>query len=216
MNAKRLKTDLTQVAMQVRAANGQVHQLVGRPAIRAAFPMKAKGATTRDKDYYHKVAYPAAGSSSLPFFNEYAGGNNKTLADTNMQAAGKFTGRDFFLEGFDLIPQATAAAEADKLADLALVLNAGRLVVRDNDGQEVLSVFPIRRLVSDRSLLGVDTTQGASDKADPYMLRNPVNIEEDEQFSVSIEFYGTAPTPTAAVNLTVIMLGQEHKDAIKY
>lgn len=214
MNAKHLKTDLTKVTHAVRTGNGTV-QIVGREAIRAAYPMKAKGPIARDKDIYHKVAYPAAGSASLSYFNEAVGSNSKTLADTNMQKAGEFTGRDFFLEGFDLIPEATAAAEADKLADLAKVLNKGRLVVRDNEGTEVCSVFPIRRLVSDRTLLGVDTTQGSSTPRDPYMLRNQINIEEGEKFAVSIEYYGAPPTPTADVNLTLTMLGQEHKAAIK-
>ena len=134
---------------------------------------------------------------------------------TNMEKAGEMAkGKDFFLEGIDVIPQPTAAAEADRLADLTKLLNSGRLVLLDSDQKEIFSVFPLRRVVSDLTFSGIDTTHGNADERDPFMLANPINIEEGQRFTVNIDFPGVAPVLTADTYLTVVLLGQEHKAAI--
>jgi hypothetical protein len=194
----------------------QQQQIMGRPAIRALFPMKTKGPAVRDKTLYSRVSYPAAGAAETLCFQDKNGASGKTLYDTNMSQPGQIDDKkDFFLEGFDIMPISAGATEAAKLADLEAVLNYGLLVLEDEDGKEVFSDGPLRIFVSDRSLLGVDTTQGNSDRVEPYMMRNPINMEAGQSFTVAIRFPGVAPTPSAAISLLVKMLGQEHTGAIE-
>lgn len=213
MNSKKNKMDLAQV-MVTDSSTGR--QVMGREAIRAAYPMKTSGPNSRDRDLYHVVTYPAAGTTQIVCFGEAVGQNGVKLDKTNMEKAGEFgKGKDQFVEGFNIIPLSAAATEADRLADLTKLLNKGRLVVVDEDGKEVYSVFPLRRVVSDLSLNGLDTTHGNSIPREPHMLRNPFNIEEGQRFSVNLDFPNVAPVLTADVTLTVMILGQEHKAALR-
>lgn len=210
------KRDLTKVTHTVRMANGQVAQLVGREAIRAAHPMESKHDTVRDKSYYHQVTYPAAGTSEIPLFREVAGSGNVTLETTNMEDTGKFTeGKDFFLEGLDILPLPTAAAEADKLADLVKLLNKGRLVIANADDKEIFSDGPLREFVSDLSLIGINTTAGGRAESVKFTLANPITIPGGKRFNAYLRFPGTKPVLSADCGLLVKLLGQEMSAAVQ-
>lgn len=183
-----------------------------RGHLRASFPMKTSGNSVRDRNFFHKVSYPAIGTPEVICFDKAKDATGVTNMDIG-GAMGK--DKDFFNEGFDLIPVSAAATEADRVADLEKLLNTGFLVLVDEDDKEIFSDGPLRIFVSDRALIGVNTTMGNGAR-DHYMLRNPFNIEAEQRFGVKLVFKGTAPVLTAAVSLTVRMLGQEHKAAMQH
>ena len=122
MNPAKMKRDLSRVTRRElrKAPNGQAVQVevASRQAIRDSYPMNTKGESAKDKDLYHKMKYLAAGMTELSFFNAQVNGPNGAGGSigydvTNMEKAGEMAkGKDFFLEGIDVIPQPTAAAEA--------------------------------------------------------------------------------------------------------
>lgn len=196
MNKTMMQRDLTTMTLQ------QIVQ---------DFRVNSGAVEVRDKVLRHKRTLAAAGGvTQLIFFKESTGSQGYTLQETNMEEVGKLaSGKMFLLEGFELLPFAKAATEANRLLDLVELLNTG-VVSFDYLDKPRFEDGPLIHFVASTSLIGVDATTGDGGKHH-YMLRNPILIEEGKQFGLRVTWPGAGGSPalTADVDLDWRLIGQE-------
>lgn len=182
---------------------------------------------------YHIQSYPAAGSTSLSFFQTPAGASSTTLEDTNMQLAGQLAApQSFLITGISInwYPGQTAAAPVQlgaaaitgSLNDQAAVFRRGLVqltVGNKNYGQwAALDMLPPRSHLNAAVATSDATTAAAAlnlrmevpyiDGA-PFKI-NPYRLMASQNFKVTVDFPGGAvalPSGDALARIGVILWG---------
>lgn len=182
--------------------------------------------------WFDKLTYPAVGINNLRFFQTPIGGNNgaKTIADTNMQAAGQFSAPKQFLATtimLDFQPaapiarihEAVPADLEDYLNDVQAVLNSG--VVKLTVGDKPQNVdYPIGRfppswkIAVDAALS--DTTSAAAAQVsgisygqsdgERYII-TPMNIPWGQNFDIQIDWPTAVTLPSGDDGEIIAYLG---------
>lgn len=180
-----------------------------RAAVRKRWGVGGVGEIVKDVNLRHKQVYALAGGlSSMIFFKESVGNNNKTLQDTNMEENGKLPeSKDFLVEGIELKPFSLHATEATRLADLVELLNTGVVILKYKDAPR-FEHGKLIDFVADKSLIGIDATSGETGRQ-YFMLRNPILLEGGKNFELIVQWPGGSPAITANVELEFLLLGQE-------
>ncbi len=173
---------------------------------------------------YDYSAYAAAGQTELSFFQTPQGQGGKTLADTNMEAAGSLPApKKFLVTGLEINfwPGVTpgtfgAQAAAGLVNDVWAVAKSGYLefyVGSKNYVQEgPIGAFPAMNGLVVQAALSDATTAGATMQSmvqyanmggKPYMLASPMVLESNQNFRVSLKW----PTAVALPSTTIGRIG---------
>ena len=165
---------------------------------------------------YDSAIYPAAGATSLRFFQQPIGQDGKTLEDTNLQLAGQLpTNQLFLVEDVQLLffpnfdgavtnpddqPAVFGAqAAAQQINDVYEFAQAGALRFeigsKDYLREAPLQVFPAKTKFHVEGALA-DSSTGAADAQSrigfaytcgvPYLLNPPLLLIENQNFGVEI------------------------------
>jgi hypothetical protein len=166
---------------------------------------------------YDSVTYPAAGASTLRFFNTPRGQGGKTQEDTNLDLAGQLpTNQLFLITSIELIflpnfaqtagsrhAEFGAQAAQEIINDAYAFRKAGSLTFRigskDYLEEAPLQKFPSKTsfsvkggaALSDTTTAGANAQSriGAADACDrPYMIEPPLLLIENQNFSVSLNW----------------------------
>jgi len=156
---------------------------------------------------YDKLTVATSGTTELDFFQTPKGQGGKTDADTNLTTAGQVPGgQAYHVQGIRLIPDPMAA-----VADVQECLRNGHLELNVNG--RTLFQTPLENTASGRGIVaaldGSASAVGVAANGLPHAdnltrLGNGIELGGGEQFNVSLK-YKAAPTPTAAVDFTVVL-----------
>ena len=162
-------------------------------------------------ELYDSVAYPTGGQTSLDFFQIPQGQSSKTLADTNMEAAGQLPNpkqflitdiQVFFLSG--LAPSA-AVGVATAVND-AQIFYQGKAWAELFIGstyyvqQAPLVRFPPRNgLTGWGSISATDMVNYATAGGAPYLMQPQILLQPTQNFKFSLKWPAALPITTASV-----------------
>lgn len=173
---------------------------------------------------YDFGAYAAAGQTELNFFQTPQGQGGKTLADTNMEAAGSLPApKNFLVTSLEVnfwpgVSPATfgAQAAAQYVNDVWTIAKSGFLefyIGSKNYIQEgPLGVFPAANGLVMSAALADATTPGANTQSriayanmggKPYVLPSPIALVSNQNFRVSLKW----PTAVALPSTTEARIG---------
>jgi len=148
---------------------------------------------------WDKESVATSGTTELVFFSTPAGQAGKDASDTNMTTASQLPGgHSFTAQGMRILPDPGAA-----LSDLQIAMKDAvvELVI---SGRTIFST-PIENTSGGRGIVGA-ATNGQPDATAVTRFGVPITIDAGESFHVSIK-WKTAPSPVAAVPLTVVLEG---------
>lgn len=176
---------------------------------------------------YDAGTYAAAGQTELNFFQTPVGQASKTLADTNMEAAGSLPApKKFIIEAIEVlfwsgvVPGTFGAADAaDYLNDVATVAKSGYLELYIGSKYYVqegpIGVFPALNGLSGFVALS-DTTTAAADRQSmaqyanmagrPYVLPSPYTLESNQNFRVSLKWPTAVALPSGVAGRVMVRL----------
>ena len=184
---------------------------------------------------YDSSAYPAAGATTLQFFQLPKGQGGKTIEDTNMDLAGQLPTNILLLcECIEILffpttPTVAAAmpaafgaqAVAVQVNDAYIFNRAGSLTFRigskDYLQEAPLQVFPgktkfhVEAAAADATTAAADTQTRiafAQSCGRPYLLNPPLLLIENQNFSVSLDWPNGAQAITNPANVFVKIDGQ--------
>lgn len=172
---------------------------------------------------YDSAAYPAAGTAQITLFQTPAGSGGKTLADTNMQAAGQVQSPNVFVvTGIELkflsgaaVEFLGAAAANDYVADVAAFyqgiapgLNSGYLEFASGSSyyvREPLHAFPPSNRLNVQAATSDSTTPAAAlfyaiayaeNSGIPFEIA-PLALPSNQTFQVTLNWpLGVVATPS--------------------
>lgn len=187
----------------------------------------AKYAVNRPGEYevigsalYDFTSYAAAGQTELNFFQTPQGQGGKTLADTNMEAAGTLPSpKKFLVTALEVcfwpgvLPGVFGAqAAANLVNDVWTVAKSGYLefyIGSKNYVQEgPLGVFPAMNGLVVSGALADQTTAAAASQSmieyantggKPFVLQSPVALENNQNFRVSLKWPTAVALPSGAI-----------------
>lgn len=206
----------------------------GRPVITKDAVMRhASSLDTKDviwNPLYDYQSYGTQGSTQFTFFTTPIGSGttsapgatgNKTIADTNMRAAGQLTkGNAFFMTGFEVIlfpgaastfgpGETTTEANAGRFCnDVYAIGKAGTAVLTVGSDRKYiedgpLNMFPPVTRLALAAALAIAATSTAMNQVDyaawsgePYTIV-PVYIDSNQGFQVAINFPVAVAPPSA-------------------
>lgn len=171
---------------------------------------------------YDSAQVATSGTTKLSFFSTpygqgttIFGSGNKNLCDTNLQLAGQIpAGWEFTIYGVALVLWTTAATMA---ADMALVLANSWFELFLGGGSQPALQVPAKLLPGGAGVSGfaastqstIDRQAAHNGEADPraiFTFKRPQTIFGGRGFGATLN-WATAPSPTAAVNCTVVLHG---------
>ena len=168
---------------------------------------------------YDYTTYALAGQTELNFFQTPQGQGTKTLADTNMEAAGSLPApKNFIVTSLEINFWSSlepaifgAQAQADYLNDVWTVAKSGYLefyIGSKNYIQEApLGVFPAQNGLVVAAALSDSTTLGAAQQSrinyanmggKPYILPSPIALVSNQNFRVSMKWPTAVALPSGA------------------
>jgi len=169
---------------------------------------------------YDYTSYAAAGQTELNFFQTPQGQGSKTLADTNMEAAGTLPApKNFLVTSLEVNfwpgiepSEFGAQAQADYLNDVWAVAKSGYLeffIGSKNYVQEgPIGVFPAFNGLVVAAALADQTTIAAASQSRiayanmggrPYNLPSPVSLVANQNFRVSLKWPTAVALPSATI-----------------
>lgn len=167
--------------------------------------------------YDYQTYTGSSGHTSLQFFQNPIGQNNKTREDTNMESAGQLPRPKFFLltslhvvlfPGVDPVQEQSAADAGSQWNDVYTFAKSGYLDLFAGS-KSYLQDGPLGRFPPDFRLAGVgalaDSTTTAADNlskvdyattAGPNYSIVPILLEPNQNFSVTLNWSSAVPLPS--------------------
>lgn len=182
---------------------------------------------------YDTLAYAAAGQTQLVFFQNPVGQNSKTLADTNMQAAGQIPAPQQFLAtgiGLEFLPNSAITIGTTTAADFVKYVNDVQAFARGGAltftvGNKVQYTDapcgkfppPNRLDVSAAAAGSIGTsglTIGYAQTQGMFCDITPVNIPWAQNFNVTLSWPTAIPLPSSAAGtVRCTLLGYLYRSA---
>lgn len=159
---------------------------------------------------YDKQTVLAAGTSLLTFFAVPVGQSGKTLADTNMRLAGQLPSP----QSYEVRGVAVKLGAVCTAADAKTILATGFLTLFI--GAKDWWTVPLELTSSGAGIVGFAdgtastnfaVTNGVADPRAIAMLTRPITINENENFSVTVQ-WPAAITPVANTTMIVALHGE--------